>query len=86
MLHSYMKLTYLMDICIYIHTYRYISLGTLVPNSRDRQGKLWLSNVLENNLTIACPSNNLRWENFMNFKNQLPFVTGLEKPATDTQM
>ena len=26
----------------YIYTYIYISLGTLVPNSRDRQGKLWL--------------------------------------------
>ena len=35
----------------------YISLGTLVPNSRDRQGKLWLPSVLENNLTITCPSN-----------------------------
>ena len=33
-----------------------LSLGTLVPNSRDRQGKLWLPNVLENNLTITCPS------------------------------
>ena len=41
-------------ICIYIYTYVYIymyiyiciyvyiSLGTLVPNSRDRQEKLWL--------------------------------------------
>ena len=27
---------------IYIYIYIYISLGTLVPNSRDRQGKLWL--------------------------------------------
>ena len=26
----------------YIYIYIYISLGTLVPNSRDRQGKLWL--------------------------------------------
>ena len=34
-----------------------ISLGTSVPNSRDQQGKLWLSNVLENNLTITYPSN-----------------------------
>ena len=34
-----------------------ISLGTLVPNSRDRQGKLWLPSVLENNLTTTCPSN-----------------------------
>ena len=44
-------------IYIYIYIYVYISLGTLVPNSRDRQGKLWLPNVLENNLTITCPSN-----------------------------
>ena len=29
----------------YIYIYIYISLGTLVPNSRDRQGKLWLLNV-----------------------------------------
>ena len=39
----------------------YISLGTLVPNSRDRQGKLWLpkkqKNGSENNLTIAFLSN-----------------------------
>ena len=34
-----------------------ISLGTLVPNSRDQLGKLWLLNVLENNLIIICPSN-----------------------------
>ena len=27
---------------VYIYIYIYISLGTLVPNSRDRQGKLWL--------------------------------------------
>ena len=27
---------------IYIYIYIYISLGTLVPSSRDRQGKLWL--------------------------------------------
>ena len=31
---------YSLSICICI------SLGTLVPNSRDRQGKLWLPNVL----------------------------------------
>ena len=37
--------------------YKHISLGTLVPNIRDRQGKLWLPNVLESNLTITCPSN-----------------------------
>ena len=37
--------------------YKCISLGTLVPNIRDRQGKLWLPNVLESNLTITCPSN-----------------------------
>ena len=35
----------------------YISLGTLVPNSRDRQEKLWLPNVLEINLTVTCPLN-----------------------------
>ena len=27
---------------VYIYIYIYISLGTLVPNSRDQQGKLWL--------------------------------------------
>ena len=31
---------FLMPMIYYI--YIYISLGTLVPNSRDRQGKLWL--------------------------------------------
>ena len=40
--------------CMHIYIYIYISLGTLVPNSRDREGKLWLLNVLENNLTITC--------------------------------
>ena len=25
-----------------VYTYIIISLGTIVPNSRDRQGKLWL--------------------------------------------
>ena len=44
-------------IYIYVYIYIYISLGTLVPNSRDRQGKLWLPNVLEKNLIITCPSN-----------------------------
>ena len=34
-----------------------LSLGMLVPNSRDRQGRLWLLNRLENNLTITCSSN-----------------------------
>ena len=34
-----------------------ISLGTLVPNSNDRQGKLWLPSILENILTITRPSN-----------------------------
>ena len=34
-----------------------LSLSTLVLNSRDQQGKLWLPNILENNLTITCPSN-----------------------------
>ena len=29
-------------IYIYIYIYVYISLSTLVPNSRGRQGKLWL--------------------------------------------
>ena len=33
-----------------------ISLGTLVPNSSHQQEKLWLPNILENNLTIKCPS------------------------------
>ena len=37
--------------------YALLSLGTLVPSSRDLQEKLWLLNVLENNLTITCPSN-----------------------------
>ena len=41
---------------IYVHTI-HISLGMLVPNSRDQQGKLWLLNSLENNLTITYPSN-----------------------------
>ena len=27
---------------VYIYIYIYISLGMLVPNNRDRQGKLWL--------------------------------------------
>ena len=42
---------------IEIATLHIISLGTLVPNSRNRQGKLWPPNILENNLTITCPSN-----------------------------
>ena len=33
--------------------------STLISNSRDRQRKLWLLNSLENNLTIAYPSNTL---------------------------
>ena len=35
----------------------YLSLGMLVPNSRDQHGKPWFPNALENNLTITCPSN-----------------------------
>ena len=31
-----------MYIYVYICIYIYVSLGTLVPNSTDRQGKLWL--------------------------------------------
>ena len=41
----------------FLNTIYIATLGTLVPNSRDRQGKLWLPSVLENNLTITCPSN-----------------------------
>ena len=51
----------LLDIPTYMDMHRYrsatvkamgchISFGTLVPNSRDRQGKLWLLNSLENSL------------------------------------
>ena len=53
----YMYMYIYIYIYVYIYMYIYISLGTLVPNSRDRQGKLWLPSVLENNLTITCPSN-----------------------------
>ena len=34
-----------------------ISLGTLVPNSRDRQGKLWLPNVFGKQ-----PNNNISFK------------------------
>ena len=34
-----------------------VSIGTLVPNNKDQQGKLWLLDSLENNLTITFPSN-----------------------------
>ena len=48
-------------IYIHIYIYIYISLGTLVPNSRERQGKLWLpkkqKTASENNLTITFLSN-----------------------------
>ena len=37
----YYMCTYI-NVCMYLHLCKCISLGTLVPNSRDRQGKLWL--------------------------------------------
>ena len=40
-IHSYIHI-YIYIYVIYIYIYIYILLGTLVPNSRDRQGKLWL--------------------------------------------
>ena len=43
--------------CVYVYMYVCISLGTLVPDSRNRQGKVWLPYALENNLTITCPLN-----------------------------
>ena len=48
------------DVCVYAHAllfyllnYSNVSLGTLVPNCRDQQGKLWLSKKLEKQLTIS---------------------------------
>ena len=41
---------------VFSHSSYNISLGMLVPNSKDRQGKLWLLIQLESNLIITCHS------------------------------
>ena len=55
-------------VCIYIYIHTYISLGTLVPNSRDRQGKLWLLKKQKTALktTLARPV-------FSQGKSKIPF-------------
>ena len=41
---------------VFSHSSYNILLSMLVPNSKDRQRKLWLPIQLGNNLTITCPS------------------------------
>ena len=46
-----------------MYIYIYISLGTLVPNSRDRQGKLWLPKKQKTALqTTLQPYNNISFK------------------------